>query len=273
MDQKETVSVILPTYNRASLITRAIGSVLDQTWQDFELIIVDDGSTDDTEKTVAGFTDDRIRYVRLAQNGGPSMARNRGIELAKGEYIAFQDSDDEWMSDKLEKQMELMLGSTGELGLVYCRMERNYKNGARQIYPSVEKAGTELQGNLFVPLLEHNYIGTPTMLVRKECIVQSGGFDEKLRGLEDWELVLRLAESWDIGFVDETLIKVYVTEKSVSMDAKSYVETRCYMIAKYWKVMSQNNLLNDIIRSVLMTAKKHGYYEEAKQLVGAALHL
>lgn len=99
-----TVSVVIPTYNRAHLVGRAIQSVLNQTYQDFEIIVVDDGSTDNTEEVVKSFNDPRIRYIRHDQNRGGSAARNTGIKMARGEYIAFQDSDDEWLPEKLESR-------------------------------------------------------------------------------------------------------------------------------------------------------------------------
>ena len=101
------VSVIIPTYNRAHLVGRAIRSVLNQTYQDFEIIVVDDGSTDNTEEVVKSFNDPRIRYIRHEKNRGGSAACNTGIRAARGEYIAFQDSDDEWLPEKLEKQMQV----------------------------------------------------------------------------------------------------------------------------------------------------------------------
>lgn len=113
------VSVIIPTYNRIHTLPTSIDSVLKQTYENLELIIMDDASEDGTEEYVQGIGDSRIRYRKSDINMGPSAARNLGAELAAGDYLAFQDSDDEWMPDKLEKQMELML-SDEELSLVYC---------------------------------------------------------------------------------------------------------------------------------------------------------
>jgi len=103
-DKSVTVSVIIPTYNRAHLVGRAIRSVLNQTYQDFEIIVVDDCSTDNTEEIVKGFNDHRIRYMRHDRNRGGSAARNTGIKASQGKYIAFLDSDDEWLLKKAESR-------------------------------------------------------------------------------------------------------------------------------------------------------------------------
>lgn len=272
-ESAQKVSVIIPTYNRAHSIGNSIQSVLYQTWQDFEIIIVDDGSTDNTRQVVESFTDDRIRYICLEQNGGVSHARNIGIKMAEGEYIAFLDSDDEWMSEKLEKQMTVMLRESEMVGVIYCRMRGTKKDGTILVIPELEKPVEELQGNIFFPLLEENVIGTPAMLVRKQCLEQTGGFDEKLKCLEDWELILRIAEKWEIGFVDDILVEIHFSDGGVSKNIKGDVETRCYMIAKYWKLMAQRNILNKMVEKMLLFAKHIGYYEEAKQMLAAALHL
>jgi glycosyltransferase involved in cell wall biosynthesis len=130
MDLKPTVSVIIPTYNRAHLIGRAIQSVLKQTYQDFEVIVVDDGSIDNTEEVVKKIQENRVYYYKHDKNKGGSAARNTGISLAKGEYIAFQDSDDEWLPEKLEKQIGVFNNQTKNVGVVYTgfyRIEGNNK--------------------------------------------------------------------------------------------------------------------------------------------------
>lgn len=121
MNKNPTVSVIIPTYNRAHLVGRAIQSVLNQTYKDFELIIVDDGSTDNTEDIIKKYQkkDERIKYIRRKKNKGGSVARNTGINAAIGEYIAFLDSDDEWLTEKLERQMKVFKSTSSEVGVVY----------------------------------------------------------------------------------------------------------------------------------------------------------
>ena len=273
MNQGQKVSAIIPTYNREKLVPRAIQSVLDQTWQNFELIVVDDGSTDRTEQVVSGFTDDRIRYVRLDKNSGVSHARNIGIESAQCEYIAFQDSDDEWLPEKLEKQMQVMLQAPETVGMVYCRMAGDNRAGKRRVCPPQDRKADELQGDMLLPLMIQNVVGTPSMLIRRACLEQVGGFDEGLRCLEDWELVLRIAEKYELGFVEDILVRIHYSEGSVSSEYTGYIETRCYMIAKYWKVMADNNILDEVMKDLLVKARYIGHYEEAKQLLSAVFGL
>src|SRR5262245_45342203 len=113
------VSVIIPTHNRADFLRGALSSVLNQTYQNFEIIVVNDASTDDTAKVVAAFEDERIRFIRHDTNKGGSAARNTGILASKCDYIAFLDDDDEWLPDKLRKQMEILLASPPEVAGVY----------------------------------------------------------------------------------------------------------------------------------------------------------
>ena len=114
-----TISVIIPTYNRAHLIGKAVKSVLSQTYQDFEIIVVDDGSTDNTEEIVKSFTDYKIYYICHKHNRGASAARNTGIKASRGEYIAFLDSHDEWLPEKLDKQIKTFNSESSEVGVVY----------------------------------------------------------------------------------------------------------------------------------------------------------
>ena len=204
-----TVSVIIPTYNRAHLIGRAIQSVLYQTYQDFEIIVVDDASTDNTEEVVSNFDDERIRYIRLKENSGTSAApRNTAIRIARGEYIAFQDSDDEWLPEKLEKQMRLFEIQPLEVGVVYAGFWKIL--GHRKIY--IPSPGiTRKEGNIHDSLLAQNFVAAPAAVVRKECFRKVGGFDEELPTLMDWELWIRISRCYQFQCVDEPLMISYYT--------------------------------------------------------------
>lgn len=262
---KEKVSIIIPTYNREKTIGRAIQSILEQTYRWYEIIVVDDGSTDNTEEEVRKIDDDRIRYVCLKQNQGAAHARNEGIRISSYDYISFLDSDDEWMPDKLELQMNKIMNSYENLGLVYCRMS----SGKETVCPSYDwPEDVPLEGNLFPLLLWRNIIGTPSVLVKKACLESVGGFKDTLRCLEDWELILRIAKEWKIGFVDKILVKVNKSAGSVSANAGAFLLARCYMVSLYRQEMLQTGLFPVIEKEILKKAEIYGLEKETRELLG-----
>jgi glycosyltransferase involved in cell wall biosynthesis len=234
MAKKPTVSVIIPTYNRAHLIGRAIKSVLNQTYQDFELIIIDDGSTDNTEDIIRQFQekDKRIKYKKHDKNKGGSAARNTGIKNSKGKYIAFQDSDDEWLPNKLEKQMKIFKKESPNLGIVYTGFYR-IKDSEKEYIPSHEIVKKE--GRIYEDLLKESFITTQSILVRKECFKKVGIFDEKLPRLQDWELVIRLSKYYDFKCIDEPLLISYYNTDSISANHKALIEAHELILTKHYK--------------------------------------
>ena len=225
-----SVSVILPTYNRAHLLERSIKSVLGQTCEDLELIVVDDGSTDNTREVVEGLSDGRVRYVNSGRNKGAPFARNTGIREAAGRYIAFQDSDDEWAREKLEKQTELLECSAGHVGLVYSGywMTRGVK---KKLMPpsSIHPKNGDLHDLLFAG----NFITTQTALVRTECFVEGGMFDERLPRLQEWELWLRISKQYQFKFIDEPLVTTYLQPDSITSDPQKLVEAFEMILQKH----------------------------------------
>lgn len=225
------VSVIIPTYNRSKMLLKAIESVLNQTYQYFEIIVVDDGSTDNTEKIVSQVKDLRIKYIKLTENMGASYARNIGIKYSKYDYIAFEDSDDIWHKEKLEKQIN-KIEKTPDMGLVYCAF--SYAVNGRQVKIPADRYKTyELEGNIFESLWNANKIGTPTILVKKECINLVGGFSEKLKSLEDYEFVLRVAEKYRIGYIDEILVSATYSTSGVNSRSTEQVGAYISMMRRY----------------------------------------
>lgn len=268
------VSIIVPTYNRRDVIPRAIKSILRQTYSAYEILVVDDGSTDDTAAVINEMEDSRIRYIALKENKGAAHARNIGIQEAKCDYIAFLDSDDEWMPRKLELQMKKMLNLSEEYGLTYCRMGGMCRDGKnRYTCPAPECPKGILEGDMFKVLLLQNVIGTPTVLARKACIEQAGGFKENLRCLEDWELFLRISRNWRIGFVDKLLVEVHKSTGSVSTNMAWYLIARCYMVSLYRQDMLEFEMLDMIQSDILQTAKRTNLYEETKELLGREIEL
>lgn len=227
---EKLVSVIIPTYNRKATLKRAICSVICQTYTNWELIIVDDGSTDGTEELVHDFISEKIYYIKSEVNQGVCKTRNIGIKHAKGDYIAFLDSDDEWTIDKLEKQLNEMHRKGTKVA--YCRFSRLYQDGKSVIKPP--KSRTEdLEGDLFYPLLLGNFIGTPTMIIAKDVLEEIGGFEESIKNLEDYELILRIAKKFYIAFTDEVLVHTYAQDDSIDIDLFQGFFSKKYLLELY----------------------------------------
>lgn len=231
-EEKPTVSVIIPTYNRAHLVDRAIQSVLNQTYQDFELIVVDDGSTDSTEEVVRSIKDPRIRYTRHNQNRGGSAARNSGIKMARGKYIAFQDSDDEWLPEKLDKQMRVFENAPAEVGVVYTGFWRI--EGEKKTYIPSDKI-TRKEGNIHGQLLKGNFVTTQATVVKRECFKKAGMFDEHLPRLQDWELFIRISKYYDFKCIDEPLVTSYFTPASISANQNALIEAQKLILEKHFQ--------------------------------------
>lgn len=203
------ISVILPTHNRAEMLQRSVESVLNQSRQDFEIIIISDGSTDNTPDVVASFNDSRIRLFQHEVSKGASAARNTGLRAAKSKYIAFLDDDDEWLPDKLKIQMPVIEKSSPEVGLVYAWMEY-FENGK-----SRGLRAPELRGDVFVEMLDKQAIGgCPTIIIKREVIERIGFFDESLPRGNDGNYWRRISKSYHVDFVPKVLANVYLDSKN-----------------------------------------------------------
>ena len=199
-----TVSVIIPTFNREKLLKRSIKSVLNQTYPNLECLVVDDGSTDNTKDVIMNFNDNRINYIKHKLNKHASAARNTGIQAAKGDYIAFLDDDDEWLPEKLKKQVYLLEQSSINIGLVYCWM--TYLIGEKELYNYTPT----LKGYIFNDMLDKQAIGnSSTLLVRRNIIGEIGGFDESLPRGNDGDFIRRVCRKYEVDYVPEVLVKVY----------------------------------------------------------------
>lgn len=211
-DISPTVTVIIPTYNRGYIIRRALHSVLNQTYRNLEVIVVDDGSTDDSELIVRSFGDARVRYIRHEMKQGAPAARNTGIKAAQTEFIAFQDSDDEWLCEKLEKQMAIFQRAGNEVGVVYTGFLRIEGNRVAYFPPkNIKKSG-----NILESLLNGNFVTTQGVVVRRECLITAGLFDEQLPRLQDWDLFLRLAKHYEFICIDEPLLVTFHSTVSIT---------------------------------------------------------
>lgn len=200
------VSVILPTYNRAHLLPRAIRSVLDQQYGHLQLIIIDDGSTDDTSAVIASIADPCIEYVRFERNRGIGAARHEGVNRAQGEFIAFIDSDDIWLPGKLELQL-CLFRSYPQLEVIFGDFFNiNHVNGSRELgFRQTQRGLVRLQvkqlatgvkeiiSGFSQAILESNFISPPTVMFEADIVHKAGNFNPSLSGPEDFEFWWRLA--------------------------------------------------------------------------------
>ncbi len=230
MNKLETplVSIVIPTFNRARTIVRSVHSILTQTFQDFEIIIIDDCSTDNTEDIIKSkFNDKRIIYYKLEKNSGACVARNKGIELARGKYIAFQDSDDEWLCEKLEKQVNI-LENNNNYQATFCQFIR-INNNNTSIIPVDGFNDKEMKYMIF----GENFISTQTLLVRREVFIKIGIFDISLPRFQDWELAIRLINKCNVFYQKEPLVIMYIQKDSISRNNIAKIKALELIVNKY----------------------------------------
>lgn len=203
------VSVIIPAYNAEVFIERTLQSVLDQTYKNLEIIVVDDGSKDRTSEIVNNIArkDSRIRLLHQA-NSGVAAARNYGIEKSQGEFTAFVDADDIWYPQNIEKQVKIMTSADSSVGLVYSWSvdidEEDFLQGGFHV--------SDLEGNVYQALIYSNFIGNASAaLIRRTCFDKVGGYDPNLKkqnaqGCEDWDIYLRIAKFYQFRVVPDFLV-------------------------------------------------------------------
>jgi len=199
------VSVIIPTYNRAGLLPRALRSALQQTMTDLEVIVLDDGSTDQTREVVVEFADPRIRHFSRPHRG-VAAARNEALLYARASLIAFLDSDDEWVPDKLDRQLRHLAGTAQSAGIVYSGFTSVHEDTGRRYVYAPPASG---RGMVFAKLLETHWITFSTVVARREVFEAVGGFNEGLRTGSDREWLLRVARRYAFDFLPDSLALYY----------------------------------------------------------------
>jgi glycosyltransferase involved in cell wall biosynthesis len=275
-DMKNTkpVSIILPTYNRAQKVGKSIESVLRQTYTDFELLVIDDGSTDNTEEVVNGYKDNRVHYYRMPENGGQSKARNQGMKLAQYDYLAFEDSDDLWRSGKLEAQMCAMQNADKNVGMIYHKFRYDLGEGRSMTLPDEKIEAGKKSGDIYAQLLWDNLVGIPTMLIKKECVVEVGGLDESLRCLEDYDFALRIAKKYQAIFLDEIYLDAEYSVTGVSGgDTTQYLIASCMLLQKYKTDYLATNTFNHRVEIILRDAERLGVKAQIVKLLEKLLQL
>ncbi|MDG5818588.1 glycosyltransferase family 2 protein [Natronococcus sp. A-GB7] len=233
-----TVSVVIPTYERPAFLEGAIETALDQTYDDLEVIVVDDGSETAYVGRIVDDYPDRVVGIEHEENRGLSAARNTGIDRASGEYVAFLDDDDRWDETKIERQVRCV-DSSDDVGLVTCL--------SVSVTPDGEVIHVERDvpsGDLSDAMLRKNLIGSPSrVLVRRTALEEIGGFDENLPTKQDWDLYIRLCQRWHVGAVDDHLCfrtsheSMSSSPEAVTRDYRAVLEKHESLIRErgYWK--------------------------------------
>jgi glycosyltransferase involved in cell wall biosynthesis len=229
------VSIIVPAFNAERYIGTCLASVFGQTYRDYELIVVDDGSTDQTREAIVA-AGGPVRYISQP-NQGPAAARNSGIAAARGELVCFLDADDSWFPDKLEHQVEFLTRHR-DVGLLFADEEEFDDQGVHchslvstsRFFPAIAAGGT-LDG-AFQKLLEENFIPTSTVMIRKACFEACGQFDVTLKGPEDRDMWSRIAVRFPVAFIPRVLARKRVVASSVSRDIETTLRSRIRMWIK-----------------------------------------
>jgi len=225
------VSIVIPTFNRASTLPRAITSVLQQTFKDFDLWIIDDGSTDHTEKLMETWSKNKIHYIKQ-KNFGVSTARNSGIKLSTGEWLAFLDSDDEWLPQKLQKQFDF-IERYPKIPLVHGE-EIWVRNGKRVNAKHIHQ---KFGGSIFQKCLALCLISPSAAIMQRSLLAEVGAWDEEFIVCEDYDLWLKITAKHEVGFISDPLIKKYGGHAD-QLSGK-------YKAMDFWRIKAMKNILEN----------------------------
>lgn len=238
------VSVIIPNYNRENLIIRAVNSVLNQSYQDIEVIVVDDCSTDNSLKMLDKIKDVRLKIFRLKENSGACVARNKGIEEAKGEYISFLDSDDEWLPDKIKIQLKFL--ENNNCDAVFTQF---YYFGLNKYGKKIEiRPNLKNDINYLSQILYANCVAMDTLMVKRD-VFNSIKFDEKLLRYQDWDIAIQIAKEYRLSFLSIPTLKVYEQRDSIT-----------YSTSKEKKYMSLKHLYNKYQELILQYPEAQSHF-------------
>ena len=245
-----TISVIIPTFNRGNIISNSIKSVLNQTYQNFEIIVVDDGSTDNTKEEINKIRNNKIRYLKLKKNTGGSNARNIGIKYSHGQYISFQDSDDIFYPDKLEKQIKNIINENSDLD--FCKIKVIINSTYNYFIPNVLQENSIFGGNIFEELLSGgNFISTQAILVRKKFI-EKYLFDPNMPRLQDYDMILRMIPKVNISYTKDVLVDLHIQNDSLTSSPTKLKEAIYKLLKKKYNFnLSQKESFRNYLHFLL----------------------
>lgn len=247
------ISIIIPTHNRSDLLQNAIRSVINQTYQDIEVIVVDDASIYDNKSFIDSF-DSRIIYYRYETNQGGNVCRNKGVKLSSGEFVAFLDDDDTWKPDKLQKQISLIQAK--EIDLCYTGKSINMVGENLQVLSRRYSFAKPKYSNLKKSIMRNNFIGTTSsIIIKKEKFLKVGGFDVNMSALQDYDFYIRFIHAgFNVVGIDEGLVDYFIYKKKNAI-SKS-MEKKLYAVFNIIKKNIKNNYLEHLILSLLSSIIK-----------------
>ena len=229
MAEQALISVITPTYNRAAFLAEAIDSVLAQSFQNFELLIVDDGSTDDTQTVVNNYKHDARVVYQFQENQGQSVARNNALHHSRGEFICFLDSDDRWLPERLQWALDAFEAQPF-VGVVYG--DELVMNEAGQVTGS-KSTGGDQSGRILPAMLKDNIIPLNTGMIRKECLEKVGGVDPTIRVADDYDMWLRLSAYYDFLHIPKVMAHYRVMNVQISSDVRRRLSTNAEILKQF----------------------------------------
>ncbi len=253
------ISVIIPTFNRGNLIGKSIKSVLNQTLQNLEIIIIDDGSTDDTKKEVEKFQDERIKYIKLQNNNGGANARNIGIEIASGQFISFQDSDDIFYYNKLEKQLENLNNRKSHLD--FCKIHVIFNNSFHYFVPTQKTEKRIENGHFFEELISYgNFISTQSIVV-KASFMKKYRFDTNMPRLQDYDIILRMIPKVKISYTKDALVDLHIQKDSIQLSSDKLKKAIYLLLNKKFNFNENqrkafSNYLNRLLKTFFKFKKR-----------------
>lgn len=267
LDNNTLISVVIPMFNREKTIEECLNSICNQTYKNIEILVIDDCSSDNSKSIVNNYPDNRIKLIQLSQNSGAQVARNTGIVAAKGKWIAFNDSDDIWLEEKLEKQVKILKDNNFDKNLVlhsncYCFDQEKNKKWIWSV-PRTE-------GNCFELLLERPAPLFPTLLITKEALMRHGLLDEKVPSYQEWDTSINLSKDCTFIHMDEPLF-TYVFHKgeTISKNKRRDLDGFLYIINKYKSEMTQYGFYDNHVNSLILRSiefRLFGYAENILDL-------
>ncbi len=261
--KRKTFSIIMPVWNRTNIVKRSIESILSQTFEDYELLIIDDGSEDDLERAVYPYLSENVLYFKIPHSGA-SAARNYGIKKAKGEFIAYLDSDNTWHKEFPSKMHHAISASNDKKEMAYCMcnfFEKNRESG------NIQKTKTVGKEFNFNELLKENYIDLNSLIHTRKCIEFTGFFDEKLKRLNDWDFIIRITSRFEPLFVPEILVDYYygITDNAISI-VENFKVAYEHIGRKKVKYKKPIEVFHDRIKYVFKDVPDKKYYNWLKMI-------